>query len=204
MPKVQNEPLTFEKVWAMFQETDRQMKEADRKFQKQMEESRRKVEEEDCKLREEMKETSRIVGELGNRFGELAEHLVLPGIMEKFNTLGFHFTRDAENVKFRDPKTNRPHTEVDILLENGDIVIAVEVKAKLSYQDVNDHLKRMEVLRRMADSREDKRKYRGAIAGAIVDEADRNYALKAGFYLLVQSGDTMKLDIPEGFVPREW
>ena len=62
----------------------------------------------------------------------------------------------------------------------------------------------MEVLRRIADSRNDKRKYRGAIAGAILTDQTREYARKAGFYVIEQSGDTMKLDIPEGFVPREW
>jgi hypothetical protein len=29
-------------------------------------------------------------------------------------------------------------------------------------------------------------------------------ALEAGLYVIVQSGDTMKLKIPEGFQPREW
>ena len=218
--------LTFEKVWAALMENREQiekthqkireemkeadlkfkeeMKEADLKFQKQREEAEKQREEDERKFQKQREETNRIVGDLGNSFGELAEHLVRPGIIEKFNKLGFHFTRDCENAKFRDPKTNRPHTEVDILLENGDIVIAVEVKSKLKEPHVDDHLKRMEVLRRMADSKGDKRKYRGAIAGAIVTDEARKYALNAGFYLIEQSGDTMKLDLPEGFVPREW
>jgi hypothetical protein len=42
------------------------------------------------------------------------------------------------------------------------------------------------------------------LAGAIVSEAVRNYALKTGFYVIEQSGDTVKIDVPEGFAPREW
>jgi hypothetical protein len=104
-----------------------------------------------------------------------------------------------------DPTTRRFLTEVDILLENGDIVIAVEVKAKLLEKDVKEHLERMEIIRRRArESRNDQRKYRGALAGAIVSKAVRNYALKKGFYVIEQSGDTVKIDVPEGFVPREW
>ena len=68
--------LTFEQVWAMFQETDRKMQETDR----------------------EMKETGRYIRELGrqmgdlhNTFGEIAEHLVAPGIAERFNELGYRF-----------------------------------------------------------------------------------------------------------------
>jgi len=170
-----NEPLTFDKVWAALMEN-----------------------------REQMKETDRRIGELGNRFGELAEHLVLPGIMEKFNKIGFEFTRDSGNTKFIDPKTHRIMAEIDMLLENGEIVIAVEVKSKLQEKDVIKHIARMDFLRQYADARGDKRKYHGAIASAITTKEARNYALDAGFYVLEQSGDTIKLDLPEGFVPHEW
>jgi hypothetical protein len=29
-------------------------------------------------------------------------------------------------------------------------------------------------------------------------------ALKAGLYVVTQTGDTVKIDIPEGFKPKEW
>jgi hypothetical protein len=182
MPELHNEPLTFEKVWAMFQETRERQEETAR----------------------QMKETYRKIGELGNRFGEIAEYMVAPGIMDKFNAIGFNFTRVSRNHEIKDPQTKKSLTEADIILENGDIVIVVEVKSKLQNEDVDDHLKRMNILRHLADSKGDSRKYCGAIAGVIVADATRNYALKAGFYVIEQSGDAMKLDIPEGFVPREW
>ena len=62
----------------------------------------------------------------------------------------------------------------------------------------------MEVLRSRADQREDKRKFRGAIAGAIMSKEVRNYIQKCGFYSIEQTGNTVKISIPEGFVPREW
>jgi hypothetical protein len=34
--------------------------------------------------------------------------------------------------------------------------------------------------------------------------AVRNYVLKKGFYAIEQSGDTVLINIPEGFKPREW
>jgi len=55
--------------------------------------------------------------------------------------------------------------EVDILLENGDTVMVVEIKAKPKDEDVAEHLDLMEVLRRRADSRQDKRSFQGAVAG---------------------------------------
>ncbi|MCL2069542.1 MAG: hypothetical protein FWH19_00970 [Treponema sp.] len=167
--------LTFEQVWASIQETDKQIKEMSRKL-----------------------------GDLGNRFGELAEHLVGPSIMEKFNEQGFDFTRRSRDVEIKISDNPKSWAEVDIILENGDFVIAVEVKSKPKEVDVEKHIKRMEVLRQTADLRGDRRKYRGAVAGAIMNQGICDYILQNGFYLIEQTGDTVKLTIPEGFVPRDW
>ena len=192
--------LTFEDVWAMFQETDRRFKETDRKFQ----ENREQMKEADLRLREQMKETDRKIGNLGNRFGELAEHLVAPSIMEKFNELGFLFTEKSLDKEIREPGNPNACTDIDILLENGDIVIAVEVKAKPREADIEEHIRRMEILRHRADKRNDTRKYQGAIAGAIMSAAVRDLIVKNGFYPIEQTGDTVQINIPEGFAAREW
>ena len=177
--------LTFEKVWAMFQETDRKMEKLNQE------------------TREQMKETDRKIGELGNRFGELAEHLVAPNINEKFNELGFTFEQLSQNVKISDA-SKQCIAEIDLLLENGDTVLAVEIKAKPLQKDVNEHVKRLKILRHRADLRKDTRKFQGAIAGAIMNEAVRTYAHKTGFYVIEQTGDTVKITIPKGFKPKEW
>ena len=48
----------------------------------------------------------------------------------------------------------------------------------------------MEKLRRYADLHHDQRKYWGAVAGMVVSNNERDYALKNGFYVIVPSGDT--------------
>ncbi|MDR0447788.1 MAG: DUF3782 domain-containing protein [Treponema sp.] len=182
MPATENaEVLTFEKVWTMFQETDRKFQETDRR----------------------MKETDKRIGELGNRFGELAEHLVAPSIKEKFKDLGFTFEQISQNHEINDP-LGKSNTEVDLLLENGEIVMVVEVKAKPAQRDVKEHIKRIEILRRRADARHDKRRFQGAIAGAIMANAVRDNIRKTGFFVIEQTGDTVKISNPEGFKPREW
>jgi Skp family chaperone for outer membrane proteins len=196
------ESLTFEKVWAMFQETDRKMQETDRKIQEtseQMKETDRKMQETD----RQMKETDRKIGQLGNRFGELVEHLVAPNIAEKFNELGFSYEQISKNLVIKDSKRNCIG-ELDLLLENGEILMAVSVKAKPLERHVDEHVTLIELLRSRADARNDKRKFQGAIAGAIMNDSVRNYILKAGLYVIEQTGDTVKITIPEGFKPREW
>ncbi|MDR2185002.1 MAG: hypothetical protein LBO80_04965 [Treponema sp.] len=59
-------------------------------------------------------------------------------------------------------------------------------------------------MRRYADEHQDKRKLLGAAAGAISPEEVRDFAVKSGFFVLEQSGDTVKISVPEGFKPREW
>ncbi|MDR2143395.1 MAG: DUF3782 domain-containing protein [Treponema sp.] len=180
--------LTFEKVWAMFQETDRRMQETDRLIK---ETARR------------MQETDRKISKLGSRIGDLVEELFIPNILEKFNKLGYVFGKVAPNVRYRDSR-GVYIIEVDLLLENGDTVLAVEVKTNLTDSDVRDHLKRMEKLRSYADEHQDKRKLLGAVAGAIASEEVKAFAVKCGFFVLEQSGDTVRISVPEDFKPREW
>jgi hypothetical protein len=194
--------LTFEDVWAMFQETDRRFKETDRKIQEtalQMKETDRQMKETDRK----MKETDFKISSLGSRVGDLVEELFAPSILEKFNALGYVFGRVARDVRYRDPRGG-PLAEVDILLENGDVAMAVEVKTNLTVNDVKDHVRRMETLRRYADDHGDKRKLLGAVAGALATDGAKTYAVKQGFFVMEQSGDAVRISVPEGFKPKEW
>jgi hypothetical protein len=69
---------------------------------------------------------------------------------------------------------------------------------------VDEHVERMEKLRRYADEHGDRRKFLGAVAGAIVADNVKEYALRKGFYVIRQSGDTVIIENPEAFKPREW
>ncbi|MDR1949401.1 MAG: hypothetical protein LBQ38_08415 [Spirochaetaceae bacterium] len=186
---------TFEEVWAMFRETDLKFKETDLKFK----ETDRKFKETDRKL----KEASRIVGDLGNKLGMVVEHWVIANIREKFNALGYGFTRTESNIDIED-RDKKIVTEIDIMLENGEYALAIEVKTQLRVDHVDEHIDRMEKLRRYADDRNDRRKFLGAVAGAIISGNVKGYALKKGFYVIQQSGDTVSIENPGGFKPREW
>jgi hypothetical protein len=249
--------LTFEKVWAMFQETnlkfretgrkleetalqikemvketDRQIKEmsdktdrqiremsekTDRQIKERSEKTDRKLAETAQQIKEmakewdlqmkesarQIKENNRLIGNLGGRMGDLVEHLVIPNILEKFNQRGFGFGKAGPHIRYHGPDGNYL-AEVDILLENGDTMLAVEVKTSLTKQDVMDHIERMKKLRCYGDERNDTRKLLGAVAGAIASQEAKAFALKNGFFVLEQAGDTMRINVPDGFKPRVW
>jgi hypothetical protein len=195
--------LTFERVWTMFQETDRKFQETDRRFQETDRKLREMAEERDrefqkmaLKTDREIEKVNKAIGRLGNKIGELIEHLMGADIVHKFNAFGYVFTKAGRRIIYRD-HAGRFLTEVDILLENGEYALAVEVKTDISTEDIKDHVQRMVVLRSYAEERRDARRYIGAVAGGIVREPVRDYALKNGFYVIEQSGDTIRIRKPE-------
>jgi len=152
----------------------------------------------------QMEETDRKLGKLGIRFGEMIEELVKPNLLEKFRELGFTFTKIYKHAALRD-ENNNFLTEIDFTLEDGDKVMLVEVKSKPNIDDISEHLERMEKVRAYADKRSDKRKYLGAVAGMVMNDNVKLFALKNGFYVIEPSGDTFDIIVPEGsFAPKVW
>jgi enamine deaminase RidA (YjgF/YER057c/UK114 family) len=115
----------------------------------------------------------------------------------------YWFNHLSRNHELEDQNKKRL-AEVDVLLENGEYAMAVEVKTHLTTEDVKDHVKRMGILRRVADEHGDRRKYLGAVAGAVIDQEVSAYAAKSGFYVISPSGETVDIEIPEGFKARIW
>ena len=179
----------FDKVWAAIEATNEQIKATEALIKANA---------------EQMKDTDRRVGELSNRFGEIVEYMIVPGLVAKFRELNFEFEKTSRDVEIE----NREYAllvEIDAFLENGDKVMVVEIKSKPNSEDVSDHVVRMEKLRKIADLHGDTRKYLGAIAGVVFGTAEKTYALKKGFYVIEPSGETFNITVPEGnYRPREW
>jgi septal ring factor EnvC (AmiA/AmiB activator) len=209
--------LQFKETERLFKEADRRMAETDRlikeaaleskaEAERRMAEIDRRIAETDRQMAEtdrKMAETDRKISSLGSRIGELIENLVASNLLKKFTDRGYVFTKTCPNVILT--KADRSFlAEIDILLENGDTALAVEVKSKLTIKDVKEHLHRMKRLRRYADERGDRRKFLGAVAAGIIPKGVKPFAIKSGFFVIEQSGDTAVIAVPEGFVPREW
>ena len=183
--------LDFEQVWAALMESrkefDRRMMETDR----QMKETDR-----------QMKEYNKRFGDFTNRFGEIVEYMVAPGLQEKFRELGFEFQRTNNGSQFAD-FVNNIKFEVDIMLENGFKAMLVEVKSKLTTEDVTEHVERLDKMRKYADLHDDKRTFLGAVAGVITPPNVKDFALQKGFFVIEPSGETFNITSP-GNSPREW
>jgi hypothetical protein len=145
-----------------------------------------------------IRETQKNIGGLNNTLGSLVEHIMTPGLPQKFKKLGYHFDRIA-NYKYAEGV----YAEIDALLENGTQAMVVEVKTTLRQADIDDHLNRMEKVRAYADERGDKRQFMGAIAATITDKSTKDYALKKGLFVIEPSGEDVKVTKPAA-EPRIW
>ena len=171
----------YKELKALFKETGRQIKETDR----------------------QMKAVGKRISELGGRLGEIVEYIVSPHLENKFKRFGIDLDTIIMEHTLEEPGKGII-AEIDVFLSNGEYAVAVEAKSKPNTKDVDEHVKRMKKLRGYADRHNDKRKYIGAIAGMVVTEQIKNYAFKQGFPVLTPSGDSMELECPEGFIPKEW
>ena len=188
--------LTFEKVWAALMETRQSIEEMREAQQKQAMESQRRTD----KI---VADLSKNIGGLGNSLGRFTEAMFSNELWKKFNEIGFVFTKQAPRVRYYED--GKYLAEVDFFLENGEYAMPVEIKTELSISDVDDHLERIEKIRRYMDARNDNRKLVGAVAGGIVSGNVLNYAQKKGLYVIEQSGDSVAIAaVPEGFKVREW
>jgi hypothetical protein len=161
-------------------ETDRQMKETDR----------------------QIKDFNKRFGDFTNRFGEVVEYMIAPNLREKFREMDLTFLHSYSNSVIADPD-NDIFLETDVKLENGDKVMLVEIKTKLTTEDVKDHVKRMEKMRVYADLHGDKRVFLGAVAGVVITPNVKDYALVQGFFVIEPSGETFNITRPNG-KPKEW
>ncbi|MDR1142372.1 MAG: hypothetical protein LBL62_11815, partial [Planctomycetaceae bacterium] len=93
--------------------------------------------------------------------------------------------------------------QIDLLLENHETVAVVEIKTKPRMENVEEQIKRIQVYCRERQKRGEKqKKVIGALAGVIFPSNVKTATLKAGLFVITQSGDTVKIDVPENFKPR--
>jgi DNA repair exonuclease SbcCD ATPase subunit len=125
------------------EQLEKERKQKEEQLEKERKQKEEQLEKERQERIERYKELDRIVrrnskqmGELHQRFGQLAEHLVAPSIAKRFNELGYNFgSMLPKGQKIFDAKTGKMKTEIDLILENGKTILAVEVKTRPVIQD---------------------------------------------------------------------
>jgi len=187
-------PPTFESVWALMDRVGERLDEVRegldtvREIQKATDRQQQKTESE--------------LGRLSRRMGDVVEYMVAPNLREKFKKFGFHFSESSQRKEVID-EDNDISFEIDVFLENCSKAMLTEVKTTPTTEDVREHIRRLEKMRKYADLRGDKRIFLGAVAGVVITNNVRKYILKQGFFVIEPSGEGFIITPPNG-KPKEW
>jgi hypothetical protein len=199
---------TLEDIWRLFQETDRKFQETDRQFKetdRQFQETDRRFKETDRKFQEtdrKFRETDKKLGELGNRLGDFVEGLIKPSVARLFQERGILVHKTFSDVSADNPELNLA-TQIDLLLINVEVCALIEVKSKLSIDDVNEHIERMNKFKPLFPEYKDKKAY-GAVAAMVIPSDVAKYAYRQGFFVIAQKGEIAAILNDDKFKPTAW
>ncbi len=146
----------------------------------------------------EIKAVNTSIGRLSNRLGEFVEEALRPSAVRLFRERGIdvhevhqNVTSDREGSAF----------EIDLLVVNNQDVVAIECKSNLSIDDVNEHLERLEKIKRFLPDHVNKR-ISGAVAGMVIPANVATYAIKKGLYVIGQNGEYLELRNEKSFTAK--
>ncbi|MBU2571525.1 MAG: DUF3782 domain-containing protein [Gammaproteobacteria bacterium] len=177
--------VTRDEVWEMFREVARRFEETDKKFK----DTERLV-----------KEVSKSIGDLGNRLGDFVQEMVRPALVNLFREHGIDIHEVHPNIYVeRDGES----AEIDLLVVKEQTAIAVECKSQMSIDDVNEHLNRLDKLKRLLPKYRDV-ELMGAVAAMVMPNEVARYAYRKGLYVLAQSGNTVLIRNDGKFSPKIW
>lgn len=147
-----------------------------------------------------IQEVSKQISDLTGSWGKFVEAMVEPGVVRLFGERGIEIEGTHQRVKKR---RDGDEMEIDILGINKEWVIAVEVKTTLKVEDVVEHEERLGKFRKFFPEYAD-RKVIGAVAGMRMEESADRYAYRRGFFVLAQTGETVRILNDEKFQPKVW
>ncbi len=217
-----SDSITLEDFYKLFQESERQRQETERilreslersqaRFEQRMAESKaeadRRAAEADrlaaeakAEADQSMKELKRAVAGLTSRWGQFVENLVVPGVLRIFQERGIAVQEVYQRV--RSARGGR-NLEVDILAIDDDVAVIVEVKSRLTQNDIRQILNTLSQFK-TAFPHYASYQLLGAVAAIEIDGDVDTYAYNQGLFVIVQAGDSIQISNPIDFVPRSW
>jgi len=146
-----SENTDFNKVWLMFQETDKRFQETDKQLKETRALLNEQLKETRAILDEKFKETDKIVRNLTNklkeselRWGKFVEALVEGKLVEMLNEKGIPVNMTLQRIK---RKYNDDDYEIDLIAKNGNEIVVVEVKTTLGIDDVNHFIDKLKIFK---------------------------------------------------------
>jgi hypothetical protein len=185
---------------AEIKETSREIKENSREIKEVHKELSAEIKETQKITAREIKAVNTSIGRLSNRLGEFVEEAVRPSAVRLFRERGIDIHEVQQSIT---AKRDGEQLEIDLLVVNNENVVVIECKSNLGVDDVNDHLERLEKVKRLLP-RYNNCKVLGAVAGMVIPDNVATYAIKKGLYVIGQNGDHLELRNEQSFTAKAW
>lgn len=184
--------LSWAEIKEMIKETSIQMQETDRRMQetnRRMQETDRIVKETSrgiAELKESRAKTDEKIRELAEQFtsttGHITEGIMHPAAIRVFQEAGYDINRYYRNLK-RKNKQKQTEMEVDLLMLDDTLVIAVEIKTDCRKKDIDHFLRQMPKFKKLFPEYRDK-EVLAAVAAINYDSDASQYAHKQGLLVI--------------------
>ncbi len=208
-----SEAITIANIYKLFERTEAQFaefqKEAERRnaeAERRSAEAEQRNAEADCRnaeaerrsaeadrtmeeLKKLVRATTEAVNNLTTPLCLFTEEMLEPAVVQLFQERGIDVTQTMSRLKSKRPGAAM---EIDILAVNGSELVAVECKSRLSKDDVDDFLDRLQRFKLAFPQFRDFQVY-GAVAGIEIDQGIDSYAYRRGLFVIKQSGETVKI-----------
>lgn len=194
-----SEAITIADIYKLFERTEAQFAEFQKEAERRNVEAERRSAEADRRsaeadrtmeeLKKLVRATTEAVNNLTTRWGRFVEEMVEPAVVQLFQERGIDVTQTMSRLKSKRPGAAM---EIDILAVNGSELVAVECKSRLSKDDVDDFLDRLQRFKLAFPQFRDFQVY-GAVAGIEIDQGIDSYAYRRGLFVIKQSGETVKI-----------
>ena len=189
-----SESVTIADIYKLFEKTNAALEQSRQEFDRRAAEADRRI----AKLEKTVERTAKAVDSLTTRWGRFVEELVRPAVVRMFRERGLMINHTMERVK--SPIGFEYPMEIDILGVNGDSLVAVECKSRLSKDDVDEMCVRLQRFKAAFREYRDYIVY-GAVAGIEIDKGIDLYAYRKGLFVIRSSGDTVEIANDEKFQP---
>lgn len=191
------QPLNFDKVWLMFQETSRLFREGERDSK----ELKERVDRTFQQLEKNDKKFDKIYGQFTSQWGKLVEAMVEPSCLRLFKKRGLEIEQSYRNVRIR---RKGEEMELDVLLVDTTELVVVEVKTTCKNEMITEFLEKLQRFKEFFPQYANYKVY-GAVAAITFDSSCDKQAYRAGLYVIKATGEGV-VDIvnDKGFAPRSF
>ena len=174
----QQDNLSWAEIKEMIKETSIQMQETDRIVK----ETSRGI----AELKESRAKTDEKIRELAEQFtsttGHITEGIMHPAAIRVFQEAGYDINRYYRNLK-RKNKQKQTEMEVDLLMLDDTLVIAVEIKTDCRKKDIDHFLRQMPKFKKLFPEYRDK-EVLAAVAAINYDSDAAQYAHEQGLLVI--------------------